>query len=295
MQKLFLVLILTALIFAGSVQAQVQDLPDPGILPNSPFHFIQRFTERVGTFLIFGEVARLRRMFELSERRLAEARALADQGLSEAAEQTLQNYQEYLERAAERAEAARARGFDVDNVLERVAEATLRHQAVLAEVYERVPEQARPAIERAMQAGLAGHEQALRAISGERLEGVLERVEQRRMEVEQKLEGLRREGVPVPAVPLPTREQIRERIRVIPEEVRQRIRIVPEGVEVPIQNQLDFPAEQERRIQESERIREQERIREREQFRVPTPPVEIPGAPGIMPRAPIIIPERGRQ
>lgn len=278
MQKLFLVLALTALVFVGSSQAQVSDLPDPGLLPNSPFYFLKRFTERIGTFLTFGEVARAQRMLDISEKRLAEAGALAARGLPEVAERTLQNYQEYLNQAVERAETAKARGFDVDNVLERVAGATLRHQAVLAEVYEKVPEQAKPAIERAMQAGLRGHEEALRAVSSQKQEEVLERVEQKRDEVKQRLEELRQEGIPMPAIPLPTRGQIRERIRVAPEEAG-----------VPVQNQSDF------RTQEQERIQRQERAIEREMeqlIREPMPLFEAPGAPGVRPGVPRTIPGR---
>jgi len=274
------------LVFAGTANAQISGLPEPGILPDSPLYFFKRITERIGTFLTFGEVARARRMIGLAEKRLAEAEALAVRGLPEIAERAIQNYQEYLNRAAQRAEVAKERGFDVDNVLEKVAEATLRHQAVLAEVYERVPEQAKPAIERAMQAGLRGHEEALKAVSEERREEVLERVEQRRTEVQQKLEELRREGVPVPAL-LPTREEIRERIRA-----------VPQTIESPVQNQLDS------RVREQERIEEQERAIEREMERLilPEPIIErqiienqnipAPTAP-IAPPIPPRIPQRG--
>lgn len=47
--------------------------------------------------------------------------------------------------------------------LAKASEATLKHQAVLADVYERVPEQAKGAIQRAIEAGMRGHEETFKA------------------------------------------------------------------------------------------------------------------------------------
>jgi len=90
------------------------------------------------------------------------------------------------------------KGKDTDEVLEQIAEATVRHQAVLAEVYERVDEEAKETVERVMEMSAQGHDTALSAISGELQEEVRERVEQNTVDVEERLRELRDEGVPIP-------------------------------------------------------------------------------------------------
>lgn len=213
-----LVPILGVFLFAGAAQAQTHDLPDPGMLPDSPVYFLKSMSEGIGTFFTFGDAAKAERFLELSEKRLAEARALADRGKPEAAERAIERYEEQLERALLRAEEARAKGQDTDEVLARMSKATLRHQAVLAEVHEKVPEQARPAIQRAMHAGMRGHEEAMAGVSREKREEVLRDDEGTRRDAHQRLEELRARGVPVPAVP--TREEIERRASDRPERGR---------------------------------------------------------------------------
>lgn len=214
-KKLLLVPLLAIFLFAGVVQAQTNDLPEPGMLPGNPFYFLKSWSEGIGTFFTFGDVAKAERFLNLSEKRLAEANALVAKGKPEVAERAVGRYQEQLNRALTKAEEAKAKGLDTDEVLAKVSEATLKHQAVLADVYERVPEQAKSAIERAMQAGMRGHEEALKAVSGQKREEVMQNVEEKRQEVEQKLEGLRDKGIPIPTIP--TREEIEQRIPARPE------------------------------------------------------------------------------
>lgn len=214
-KKLLLVPLLSIFLFAGVVQAQTNDLPEPGLLPDSPFYFVKSWSEGIGTFFTFGDVAKAERFLNLAEKRLAEADALVAKGKPGVAEGAIRRYQEHLGRALSKAEEAKTKGLDTDEVLAKVAEATLKHQAVLAGVYEKVPAQAKSAIERAMQAGMRGHEEALKAVSGQKREEVMEQAEQKRQEVEQKLEGLRDKGIPIPTIP--TKEEIEKRIPGQPE------------------------------------------------------------------------------
>ncbi|MDP2641626.1 MAG: DUF5667 domain-containing protein [Candidatus Yanofskybacteria bacterium] len=213
-KNLLLVSLLAAFVLGGTVQAQTTELPDPGMLPDNPLYFFKSWGEGIGTFFAFGGVAKAERFLNLAERRLAEANALAERGKPDIAARSVERYEEQLARALARADEARENGLDTDEVLAKVSEATLKHQEVLAGVYERVPEQAKPAIERAMQSGLRGHEEALQAISGEKREEALQEADQRRQEVEERLEGLRNQGVPIPA--MPTRQEIEQRIPAAP-------------------------------------------------------------------------------
>lgn len=202
-KKLFLVLLVVVFLCPKVVQAQANDLPKPGILPDSPFYFLKSWSEAIGTFFTFGDVAKAGRYLSLSEKRLAEAKALVEKGKPEVAERAIGRYQEQLNQALTKAEEAKTKGLDTDEVLVRVSEATLKHEAVLADVLENVPEQAQEAIKKAMEASMRGHEEAIEAISKEKQAEIMEKVEEKRQEVEQKLEALRKKGISVPEIKKP--------------------------------------------------------------------------------------------
>lgn len=162
------VALLAAFLFAGTAHAQTSDLEDPGMLPDHPMYFAKSMSESIGTFFTFGEANEAERALELSEKRLAEAHALAAEGKADEAEKAVERYEAQLDRAVTKAERARADGDDGGEALGQVSEATSRHQAVLAEVHQKVPEEARPGIERAMEASKRGHSRAEAARSGAR-------------------------------------------------------------------------------------------------------------------------------
>ena len=195
----------------GLAHSQANDLPDPGILPDSPFYFLKSWSEEIGTLLTFGEEKKAERFLNLSEKRLSEARALAEKGRGEMSEKAMERYENQLNSAMERAERAKERGIDMDELLERISERTLKHQEVLADVYERVPEEAREGIERAMENSMRGHEEALRAVSQERREEVMERIEGKREEARQRMDEVRESGVPGPDIS--ARENNEEEVR----------------------------------------------------------------------------------
>ncbi|MGM0439459.1 MAG: DUF5667 domain-containing protein, partial [Patescibacteria group bacterium] len=138
-KKIVGIIMLAIFLFAGSVAfAQTEDLPDPGMLPDHPLYFVKRGAESVGTFFSFGDEAKANRHLELSEKRLAEIKALAEkEDGSELAEKVLERYQEQMDKAIERAEKAKEKGKDTDEVMERVSETNSRHQEALTDVYEK--------------------------------------------------------------------------------------------------------------------------------------------------------------
>ncbi|MGH2703549.1 MAG: DUF5667 domain-containing protein [Actinomycetota bacterium] len=134
----------------------------------------------------FGHDRKAERFLALADERLAEAQALLDRDSIEEAEATLDRYEDQLDRAVGEAEAAEAGGEADGDMPARAADATLKHLEVLAGVYERVPVQAKPAIARAMVASRHGHDEALRAISDEKLPQVVAREGKRLEELEGK-------------------------------------------------------------------------------------------------------------
>ena len=218
MIKTFLITFLAIFLFTGAVHAQETDLPDPGILPGHPLYFLKNWSENIRTVFTFSDEAKAERMLFLSEKRLAEANELSELGEVELAQETLSRYEGHLNAALERAQEAREKGQDMDEVLGRVSEATSKHQGVLADVYERVPEQAQEAIQRAMEQSKRGQEEAIEAISSEQeRERVMENVRERMVEVEQKMQEMRNRGINIPEVEMPDMQDAMERIPETPD------------------------------------------------------------------------------
>ena len=201
-KKIVGIVMLAIFIFAGgAVFAQTDGFEDPGMLPDHPLYFMKRGVESVGTFFRFSDEAKADRYLGLAEKRISEANALTEKGNSELVERTLERYQEQMNKGIERAERAKERGRDMDEVLERVSEATVKHQEVLTGVYEKVPEEDREGIQRAMEASEEGGRRALNSVSEEKREEARERVNQKRREVEERLENLPQGNRPVPETP----------------------------------------------------------------------------------------------
>lgn len=159
MKKLFAFALLAAFVFAGPASAQTSDLPEAGLTPASPFYFVERVFEGIGTLFAFGNSAKAQRYLTLAEERLAEAQALAEEG-DERAQAAVERYQQQVAQAQQRAEA----GGDID-LQSQVTDATTKHLAALDEVLERVPEQARASIEAAKERSVTGQIESLRGIA----------------------------------------------------------------------------------------------------------------------------------
>ena len=168
MKAISLIITLLFLSSLGTgVLSQETELPDPGLTPDSPFYFLETIAEAIGTFFTFGDLKKAERHAALAAERLSEARAVVEKGKPEFAEKTLERYEMQLEKSMAMAEKAMTKEKDAEKAMEIVAKAgktTSRHLEVLAEVYEKVPEEAKPAVENAMKASVKEHEKAVVAL-----------------------------------------------------------------------------------------------------------------------------------
>lgn len=185
-KKITTISLVVMFLFVGTVFAKEQGLPKAGILPSSPFYFLKSLSEDLGTLFSIGNISKVERFTFLAEKRLAEANTLADKGDTEGAKHATEKYQEYLDKAVNRAEEAKKDGDDVDEVLTKVAEATTKHRDVLERIYEKVPEQAREAIKQAIENSSKGGKDALEAISEEKQDEVRKHVDEKILELEKK-------------------------------------------------------------------------------------------------------------
>ena len=138
-----------------------------------------------------------------AEARLNRAKAKAEEGEIEEAENAVAEFKILSKFGEEISAIATGLGKDITTVEQLVGKATSIHLEILAEVYEKVPEQAKPAIEKAMEVSVEGHQKAVevlqKALTPEALEEVLEEIP---------------EEVPMPErVPEEVRERVKEKVK----------------------------------------------------------------------------------
>jgi len=137
-------------------------------LPGDALYSIKLGTEQVRMALPGDDAARAERALGFADRRVEEIVDLAAQGRVHDLGLAAEKYENALNMTMTRiqtASAARlAAGNVTGNVTARVAEATLKHLEVLLEVFEQVPEDAKPAIARAMERSVTGHYRAMEAL-----------------------------------------------------------------------------------------------------------------------------------
>ncbi|HEY82207.1 MAG TPA: hypothetical protein G4O01_02835 [Dehalococcoidia bacterium] len=166
-------ILILSLLLGSTAYAQGEELPAPGITPDSPFYFLDSWGKRIGLLFAFSPEAKARKALEYAAERLAEARAMAaKRKLREIARATA-GYDEFLALASQKV-AEVAESGAADNVSEIVALATAKHLSVLDSLKESVPEEAREAIIRAKEASLKGQQSALRALAKRKLKRAIE-------------------------------------------------------------------------------------------------------------------------
>ncbi|MFH1977866.1 MAG: DUF5667 domain-containing protein [Candidatus Aenigmatarchaeota archaeon] len=151
-----------------------EGLPEVGNTPDSFMYGFGRFFESVDFAFTFDDVARAGKHIRSAEMRLAEAKAMAEQNKPEFVDNLVDEYEQNIVKANEIAQTVQAAGRDTTEVRERVAVATSLHNDILAGILEKVPEQARTGIQRALQASETGNTAALAALERERPERAAE-------------------------------------------------------------------------------------------------------------------------
>jgi len=141
--------------------AAAQELPDPGITPDSWMYGIKRAFESITLILTFDEVAKVEKRLQYAELRLTEAKVMAEKGKPEYMEKLLEDYQKELEEVSKVIPSAK----DKEKLSELVALATSRHLEVLDKVTEVVPEKAKEKVSLAKEMSVRGNQEALRALA----------------------------------------------------------------------------------------------------------------------------------
>lgn len=127
---LFVIFFFALFIFPDVTRASAGLIP-----PTSKLYFLQTLGESVKLYFTRGPQQKFDYLLGLTERRVDEAKLSADS-------QVLSRYQSQMNEAATLAADLPGR----DTAVQRITDASLRQQAVLAQVYMRVPDEAKGAI-----------------------------------------------------------------------------------------------------------------------------------------------------
>jgi len=154
----------------------------------------------------------------IAEGRINKARQAAERGDVEEVAEAVEEYKKYVKFGEEIAAISQQAGKDPSKVYEIVANATSIHLTVLEDVLQKVPEQAKAAIQSAIEVSKVGREFAIKA--------------------------LEERGLPVPSLPIPVEEEREKNItKVVPEEVPEINET--ETPEIPLKtNETEIPEKQ---------------------------------------------------
>lgn len=169
-----LIIALIAVLGGGGVTFAAQD-----DLPGDALYPVKILSEDAATFFAFGHQAKINRHINLTEKRLKEARLLAEAG-DENVEEAVENYEEELDEVVERMEKMKNA-----DAMSKVAEATAKHLSMLDKVMERVPVHVKDKIRQAKEKSMHHQFSALKRLGQmdpERMAAIFTNLAEERLE-----------------------------------------------------------------------------------------------------------------
>lgn len=180
-------IIIFSLLFWIVTLAQEVELPSPGLTPDSPFYFFDTLGEKIAMFFTFGAEKKAEKALKFAEEKLAEVKVMVEKNRTKAVEKATQKYQDFLNVANIKIQEAKEKGKDVEELVILITEKILKHQEVLVDVFEKVPEEAKTAIQKAIEISTKGSEEAVQAVTGAKKEELLQKIEETRIGVEERI------------------------------------------------------------------------------------------------------------
>jgi hypothetical protein len=156
------ILIFSLLLSAPAFANEKEGLPEPGITPDNPFYFTKGWVEKAQMFFTFSPEGKTVLSIKFADQRLAEAEIMEWKGKPELIKDLIAEYDKHLKNAERNIKRARLQNRDTTKALEKVAEATSKHTAVLQKLLSKVPPQAQDAIKHAIEVSQHGRETALK-------------------------------------------------------------------------------------------------------------------------------------
>jgi hypothetical protein len=148
------------------VYAEEAGLPDPGVTPDSVLYGLDKAIERIELALARGHANKAEVRLNHAQERLAEVKALVEENKIKDVEDTLDDYQEEMEEASNEVKEAQGIGQNVSALVKEINESIDKHVAILQLVFDKVPEQAKEAIQRNIDRAIANNERHRVKIAG---------------------------------------------------------------------------------------------------------------------------------
>ena len=154
--------IFSTLIFATPVP--VLAATKPGIKPGNFLYFFDTAFEKINLFFTFSPEKKAQKALEYADERLAEAEALTGEKDTNAVKTAVTGYESSIALAAEESKRIKDKG-KAEGLLASIADSTSKHQEILSDVLSKVPDEAKEAIMKAIEASKNGQEEATKQIS----------------------------------------------------------------------------------------------------------------------------------
>lgn len=122
----------------------------PGILPDHFLYPLKMIRDRIWLFLTTGPLKKAELLLVFADKRLMASQALIDKGKVDKAVSTATKAEKYLERTIAQEARARSAGKDTNALLEKLSRASLKHEEILLGFKDRVPDQAKGVIDKAL-------------------------------------------------------------------------------------------------------------------------------------------------
>ncbi len=158
---LLIILLLAA--FSGTPISALAASNSAGIKPGSFFYFFDTTFEKVNLFFTFNPEKKAQKALEHAEERLAEAEAVAEEKNTNAVKTAVAGYESNIALAAEESKQIKDKE-KAEGLLTSITDQTSKHQEILTDVYNKVPEQAKEAIKKAIDNSIKGQEEARKQI-----------------------------------------------------------------------------------------------------------------------------------
>lgn len=152
------------LVLLLSMQARAEELPQPGWLPDHPFYIIKRIGENIKLWLAFDPTTKARIRLEIAATRLAELNASVESGKLQYVERLREEYEWETNKTEEELNVTFGLGRNETTLAEHICNMTYKHVEVLQGVLEKAPDQAKPTIERVINASIQRHENCVEGI-----------------------------------------------------------------------------------------------------------------------------------
>lgn len=172
--------LILGILFASPVSVSAET--KAGIKPGSFFYFFDTTFEKINLFFTFNPEKKAQKNLEYADERLAEAEAVAQEKNTDAVKTAVAGYESNIALAAEESSQIKDKG-KTEELLNSIADNTSKHQEILAEVLNKVPDEAKDAIIKAIEVSRKGQEEALKQIAD--LKGEVEQLKKEVAELKQ--------------------------------------------------------------------------------------------------------------